>query len=184
MGAAAGPVARIVVLGAPGGVAPTVLARGLAAFAPGLIGYSLVALLSRALYAQGNARTPATALVVGWAVAIVADVALALAMPASWTVAAIGIGTSIGVTVSGVWLLVAVRRSAGPSALSGTRAGAAAAGFAGGLVAGACGTLAGPRRTDAPVSSVIWWSSPRVAAVVLVLHTAIVAAIDGPPCVC
>jgi murein biosynthesis integral membrane protein MurJ len=178
MGAAAGPVARIVILGAPGGVPPTVLARGLAAFAPGLIGYSLVALLSRALYAQGNARTPATALVFGWGVAIVADVALAVAMPASWTVAAIGLGTSIGVSVSGIWLLVAVRRSAGPAALNGFGL-ATAAGFAGGLVAGACGTLvARAAPTTGVVGDVVVVAA--VAAVVLILHTAIVSAIDLP----
>jgi murein biosynthesis integral membrane protein MurJ len=178
MGAAAGPVARVVILGAPGGVPPTVLARGLATFAAGLIGYSLVALLSRALYAQGNARTPAVALVVGWIVAIVADVAFAVALPASWTVAAIGLGTTIGVSVSGVWLLIAVRRSAGAEALSGLGQ-AAAAGFAGGLVGGVCGTLLA---RAAPATGVFGdlVIVAVVAAVVLAVHTAIVATIDRP----
>jgi putative peptidoglycan lipid II flippase len=178
MGAAAGPAARLVVLGAPGGVAPTVLARGLATFAPGLIGYSLVALLSRALYAQGNARTPATAVVVGWAVAIAADVALALAMPPSWTVAAIGIGTSIGVTVSGAWLLVALRRSAGADALSGLSQAASAA-IAGGLAGALCGTLlaraVSVRSVVGDLAIVV-----AVAIVAVIVHTAVVAAIDRP----
>jgi putative peptidoglycan lipid II flippase len=176
MGAAAGPVSRLVVLGAPGGVAPTVLARGLVTFAPGLIGYSLVALLSRALYAQGNARTPATAVVAGWAVAIIADVILAAAMPPSWTVAAVGIGTSIGVTVSGLWLLVALRRSAGAAALSGLGRASSAA-VVGGLVAVGCATLlarAAPH-TGAVGDLLILVA---VAAIVLVVHTAIVASLD------
>jgi murein biosynthesis integral membrane protein MurJ len=178
MGAAAGPVARVVVLGAPGGVPPTYLARGLATFAPGLIGYSLVALLSRALYAQGNARTPATAVVAGWAVAIVADVGLALTLPASWIVAAIGIGTSIGVSVSGAWLLVALRRSAGPAALTGLMHAAGAA-FAGGLAGAACGTLLARTAPDTGVVGDLAIIA-GVAVVAVVVHAVVVAAIDRP----
>ncbi|HEX3706254.1 MAG TPA: lipid II flippase MurJ [Mycobacteriales bacterium] len=140
MVATAGPVARVVVLGAPGHVDPTVLVRGLVAFGLGLPGYALVALMTRSLYAQGNARTPATAAVAGWAVAIVADIVLAELLPRAWTVAAVGIGTSIGVTVTGVWLLVAAARSAGMHVLDGlarTAIGAAA----GGVVAGFGGWL-------------------------------------------
>jgi putative peptidoglycan lipid II flippase len=178
MGAAAGPVARVVVLGAPGGVAPTVLARGLATFAPGLLGYALVALLSRALYAQGNARTPAAAVVAGWAVAIAADIGLAAAMPPSWTVAAIGIGTSIGVTVSGVWLLVALRRSAGAESLTGLGQSAGAA-ILGGLTGAGCGTLLA---RAAPVTGLVGDLAVLVAvsAVALFVHTAVVAALDRP----
>jgi putative peptidoglycan lipid II flippase len=176
MGAAAGPMARVVVLGAPGGVAPTVLARGLATFAPGLVGYAFVALLSRALYAQNNARTPATAVVAGWMVAIGADIALVAALPASWTVAAFGIGTTIGVSVSGAWLLVAVHRSAGPGALSGLPHSAAAA-LAGGLGGAGAGTLLA---RAAPVTGVAGDLAimAAVAAVALIVHAAVVALID------
>jgi putative peptidoglycan lipid II flippase len=121
MVATASPLARVVVLGAPGHVDPAVLSRGLICFAPGLLGYALVALLSRALYAQGDARTPASAAVVGWLVAIGVDIVLAFTLGRGWTVAAIGIGTSAGVSVSGLWLVVAVVRSAGASALAGLR---------------------------------------------------------------
>jgi putative peptidoglycan lipid II flippase len=178
MGAAAGPVARVVVLGAPGGVPPTDLARGLATFAPGLLGYSLVALLSRALYAQGDARTPAAAVAAGWAIAIVADIALVAAMPASWTVAAIGIGTSIGVSVSGGWLLAALRRTAGGSALAGVRRAFGAA-VAGGLAGAGGGTLVA---RVAPTTGVFGdlVIIAGVAATALVVHAAVVAAIDRP----
>jgi putative peptidoglycan lipid II flippase len=178
MGAAAGPVARIVVLGAPGNVPPTVLARGLAMFAPGLIGYAFVALLSRALYAQNNARTPAAAVVVGWLVAIGVDIALVAALPADWSVAAFGIGTSIGVTVSGVWLLVALRRSAGADALSGVPHAAVAA-LVGGLAGASCGALlarAAPATGVAGDLVIIL----AVAAVALGVHTAVVALTDRP----
>ncbi|HWB67557.1 MAG TPA: lipid II flippase MurJ [Mycobacteriales bacterium] len=119
--ATAEPLARVVVLGAPGHASPALLSRGLVAFAPGLPGYALFALLSRALYAQGNARTPATASIGGWIVAIVADVVSCVVMPRAWIVAAIGIGTSLGVTVTGVWLVISVVRSSGAASLAGAR---------------------------------------------------------------
>jgi putative peptidoglycan lipid II flippase len=178
MGAAAGPLARVVVLGAPGGVAPTVLARGLATFAPGLVGYGLIALLQRSLYAQNNARTPASAVLGGWAVAIVADVVLVAVLPASWTVAAFGIGTSIGVSVSGAWLLVSLARSAGRESLTGFRHAAVAA-FVGGVIAAAAGTLVA---RVVPTAGVLGELAIAVAvgAIALVVHTAVVAVLDRP----
>jgi putative peptidoglycan lipid II flippase len=178
MGAAAGPVARLVVLGAPGGAAPTVLARGLVAFAPGLLGYAFVALLSRALYAQGNARTPATAIAVGWLVAIGADIALVAAMPASWTVAAFGIGTTVGVSVSGAWLLGSLHRSAGPGALTGLPQASVAA-LAGGVVGAACGAVLA--RAVYPTGGLGDLALALAVATVAVLaHAAVVALIDRP----
>jgi putative peptidoglycan lipid II flippase len=178
MVATAAPLARVVVLGAPGHVAPDVLTRGLVTFAPGLLGYALVALLSRAMYAQGNARTPALAAVVGWLVAIVADVALAAVLPSAWIVAAIGIGTSIGVTVSGMWLLVAVWRSAGAEALVGLRRAAAAA-ITAGLLAGVAGySVAGLARGRGVGSNLL--VAAGVAAGAVLLHFALAYAIDRP----
>lgn len=176
MGAAAGPLARVVVLGAPGGVAPTVLARGLATFAPGLVGYGVVALLQRSLYAQNDARTPATAVLGGWVVAIVADIVLVAALPATWAVAAFGIGTSIGVTVSAAWLLIALVRSAGRDALRGLRHAAIAA-FTGGALAAAAGALVA---RAAPTTGVLGELAIAVAVGVIALgvHAAAVAVLD------
>jgi putative peptidoglycan lipid II flippase len=136
--ATASPVARVVILGAPGHVDPNVLVRALITFAFGLPGYALVALMTRSMYAQGNARTPATAAVGGWLVAVVTDVVLADLLPRTWTVAAVGIGNSLGVTVTGIWLLVAVARSAGSEVTEGLRRTTTAL-----LVAGAVSALAG-----------------------------------------
>jgi putative peptidoglycan lipid II flippase len=116
--ATAHPAARILVLGAPGDVDPVVLARALVAFAPGLLGYGAVAHLSRAHYARGDARTPAVATATGWALAVVADVVLVAALPADWTPAALGIGTSLGMTVAGLALAVTQRRGAGAASLA------------------------------------------------------------------
>jgi putative peptidoglycan lipid II flippase len=176
MAATAAPVARVVVLGAPGHVDPDVLVRGLIAFAIGLPGYALVALFTRSLYAQGNARTPATAAVGGWVVAVVIDIVLADFLPRTWTVAAIGIGTSVGVTVTGSWLLLAVARSAGYPVLDGLlRAAAAGVVAAGG--AGAVGwLLAHPLTAHGVAKNVA--SSVIVGVVTVVIYAGAAAAID------
>jgi putative peptidoglycan lipid II flippase len=176
--ATAGPLAKVVVLGAPGHVSPEILSRGLVCFAPGLIGYGFVALLSRALYAQGNSRTPATAALGGWGVAIAVSIWLCLTMPRAWTVAAIGIGTSVGVTVSGIWLLWALARSAGRDALGGLTRAASAGLLAGGLAAAAGWGLAlampgGGVLINLAVAVV-------VGAVALVIHVAVAAGVDRP----
>ena len=119
MVATAIPAARVLVLGAPGGVAPHVLARALVAFAPGLLGYGLVAHLSRAHYARGDARTPAVATAVGWALVVAADVILVTTLPRDWTAAALGLGSSFGLTVAGAWLLVSLHRRVGSASLAG-----------------------------------------------------------------
>jgi putative peptidoglycan lipid II flippase len=89
------------------------------AFAPGLLGYALVAHLTRALYARHNGRSATVAAVVGWLLVVVADLVLVPLVSSAHVVTALGVGNSIGMTVAGAALLVAVRRSAGPAALAG-----------------------------------------------------------------
>lgn len=118
------PVARLLVDGVPGDDRTTSLAGAVAAFAPGLVGYGLVALLTRALYARGDGRTPAVAAVTGWLVVAAADLALVAALPDADRVVLLGIGNTVGVSVAGALLLLGVRRSvagagAGRSALVG-----------------------------------------------------------------
>ena len=103
------PIARVVVLGAPGSVPPEELARALIAFAPGLVGFGLVAELSRVHYARGDARTPATSTAVGWALTLAVDVVLVALAPRSWTAAALGAGTSVGMTVAALVMLARLR---------------------------------------------------------------------------
>jgi putative peptidoglycan lipid II flippase len=126
--------------------APTVAALRdtIIAFAPGLLGYALVALLSRALYARGLWRAPTVCVAGGWTLAVVADVLLARALPVEDRALALALGHTIGVTVAGLSLLVVVARVAGPGALHGVpRAGAAAiAGSAVGAAAGLLGAQA------------------------------------------
>ncbi|WP_433608330.1 murein biosynthesis integral membrane protein MurJ [Dactylosporangium sp. CA-139114] len=96
------------------------LADGIAWFAPGLLGYGLFALLSRALYAGGNAYPAAVATAVGWAATAAAALSLASALPIERRIAAVAAANSIGMLVLGAALLVAVGRRAGRAALAGT----------------------------------------------------------------
>jgi putative peptidoglycan lipid II flippase len=114
------------------------LAYTFAAFAPGLIGYALATHLSRVLFADARTRVAAAGLVAGWLLVIVADVVAVALVPDWWVVPVLGLGNTIGLTVSGLTLLGAVRRARGRTALQGT-ARAALAGLAGAVAGGAAG---------------------------------------------
>ena len=126
------PVARLLVDGAPGADRTASLARAVVAFAPGLVGYGLLALLSRARYALGDSRGPAVAAVVGWLGVAAADLALVAALPDADRVVLLGVGNTLGVTVAGALLLLRVRHDvAGSGAGRTALAGAVGAGLAG-----------------------------------------------------
>ncbi|MCW2676360.1 MAG: virulence factor family protein [Modestobacter sp.] len=135
-----GPLARVFLASAAerdqaGALAPTI-----AAFAPGLVGYGLVALLSRALYARGLWRAPTVCVAGGWLVAVAADVVLARLVPAQDRAAALAAGHSVGVTVAGLALLVVVRHTAGAGSLTGLARGGLPALLAA-VLGGAAGLL-------------------------------------------
>ena len=129
---AAVPASRLFVSG-PGQARQ--LAFAFAAFAPGLIGYGLAAHLSRVLFACRRTWIAAAALVGGWLLVIVTDVTVVPAVPPRWVVPVLAVGNTVGLTIAGLALLVAVRAVRGPDALRGASR-AAAAGLAG-AVAGA-----------------------------------------------
>jgi putative peptidoglycan lipid II flippase len=117
--AVSGPLARVFFAADTDGGSAAALQPTIAAFAPGLLGYGLVALLSRALYARGLWRAPTACVAGGWLVAVVADVVLARSLPPGDRALALGAGHTIGVTVAGLALLVVVGRVAGTGALAG-----------------------------------------------------------------
>jgi len=132
--AVAAPAARFVL--DPPGSRP--LAAAIAGFAPGLLGYGLFALLSRALYARGATRPAAVATFAGWTVATLAMLALAAGMADADRALALALGNSVGMLVLGALLVGIVLRQAGRAALTGLgRAGAV------GALAGSLGGLAG-----------------------------------------
>jgi putative peptidoglycan lipid II flippase len=117
--AVSGPMARVFLASAADADAALALQPTIVAFAPGLVGYGLVALLSRALYARGLWRAPTVCVAGGWLVAVVADVVLSRVLPDADRAVALGAGHSTGVTVAGLALLVVVAREAGADALAG-----------------------------------------------------------------
>ncbi len=178
LAAAAVPGARVFILGARGDADPAQLARAVVTFAPGLLGYGLVAHLSRALYARGDARSPAVSTAIGWATVIVADIALVAALPRDWAVAALGLGNSIGMTVAGALLVAALVRGAGSAAVDGV-ARAAGAGLLAGGAAAAVGTLlarslgsAGPLTSVGVCAAVAAVAAPTFLAVAYLLDRA------------
>jgi putative peptidoglycan lipid II flippase len=114
------------------------LALALAAFAPGVIGYGLIACLSRVLLADGKHQAAAAAMAGGWLIVIMVDVVAVRLVTARWVVPALGLGNSVGLVVSGAALLAAVRRARSSAALHGTMR-AAAAGLAGAVAGAAAG---------------------------------------------
>ncbi|SDZ14765.1 putative peptidoglycan lipid II flippase [Geodermatophilus africanus] len=143
--AVAGPMAGVFLAGEPAAVVGA-LRDTVVAFAPGLPGYGVVAVLSRALYARGLWRAPTACVLGGWLLAVAADVVLAGVLPAADRGVALAAGHSAGVTAAGLALLVVVARVVGPAGLAGVaRTGlpaavaAALAAAAGLAVAGALG---------------------------------------------
>ncbi len=136
--ALAGPAAYLT------GSAPA--SSGIAGFAPGLFGYALFALLSRALYARGATVAAAASTAIRWLVA--AATALALSgLGDDRQVLGLGLANAAGMSVIGLLLVLAVRRHAGAEALAGLgRASVAAVLAAAGAALAGWGTVAGTGR--------------------------------------
>ena len=142
---AAGTVLLVAVAEPAGIVMLSGKAVALPAFAPtltawslGLMGWSLVALLARTLYAAGRVRAAAGAQIAGQVTVIVADVVLSVLVRPLYRGFVLGLGNSVGVIIAAL-ILVALARRAG--ALRITRATGQAVGAA--LVAGGLGSVAG-----------------------------------------
>ena len=158
MFAVAEPAARIFVqgTGVPGSqLAVDRLADTIVAFAPGLAGYGLVALLTRALYARGLWKGPTLAVVGGWLLTVAADIGLAATLPETARGVALAAGHSLGVIAAGIALVAVTVRSAGRASLIGLSRVSAAA-----LVAAAGAAAVGRLLADA-------WDGGQVLLAVL-----------------
>lgn len=98
-----------------GGAALSGFTAALTAFAPGLVGLSLVAHLGRALFAAGSSRWAARAAATGWLLAAALSVVLvrwfgAAAADPRATLLALGVASTIGMTVAGALLLAGAAR--------------------------------------------------------------------------
>ncbi|WP_393175821.1 murein biosynthesis integral membrane protein MurJ [Nonomuraea marmarensis] len=175
LAAASGPGA-VVFLGSRSEVPAPELAAAIALFAPGLVGYGLIAHLSRVLYAAGRGRQAATGTVAGWVVVMVAQTVFVLVLPGEWKIGGMALGMSVGMSVGGALLLGSVARARGSGAVAGLlRAGGAAA--AGGLL----GYLAGAGVVGWLGVRGIWpnvWATVLAALVALVVGAVVVALVD------
>ena len=92
--------------------------------AAGVVGYSLIFHVSRCLYAVDRGRLAVAATAAGWlTVSVGAAVLVRLWAPQGGdgpaTLRALGAGTTLGMTVAGVALLLALRRALGAGSLTG-----------------------------------------------------------------
>ena len=114
------------------------LAQAVIGLAPGLLGYGLFAVLSRALYAAGAPRAAAAATAAGWVGVAVAAFVLSAALPDDRRLLALGLATSVGMLLLGGLLVAAVTARSGRRALDGL-ARAAGVGLVAAVVAAAAG---------------------------------------------
>ncbi|MCZ3387784.1 MAG: virulence factor MviN [Actinomycetia bacterium] len=120
LAAAAEPLAAVIFEGAPGGGGVRELSALLMALSVGAVGYGVHGHLVRVMAARHRAPTAAWATAAGWGLGILAAGVLAMGADGAVEVArAIGVGFSGGLLVAAGLLLVALRRDAGASALTG-----------------------------------------------------------------
>ncbi len=117
--ATAGPAGRLLSVLTAGHPPPDRLTAAIVAFAPGLVGYSLLALITRALNAAGEARRAAAAAIIGWAATALAAGGLAAMATPDDRVVALALGNSIGMSVLAAVLIAAVARWRGGRAPAG-----------------------------------------------------------------
>ncbi|WP_328853396.1 virulence factor MviN [Micromonospora globbae] len=125
-----------------------ITAAAIMGFAPGLLGYGLFAVLTRALYARGATRLATLATAVGWLSVPVLAILLGHLLPVADRVLAVALANSVGMLLLGGLLIAAVRRAAGSAALAGASR-ATAAGVLGAL-GGALAGVAVSRWLDTP----------------------------------
>jgi putative peptidoglycan lipid II flippase len=162
----------------PGGAeALASMPTGLVSFAPGLIGFGLVALLTRALYVRGRPAHAGRWVAAGWLVAGLGPlVVLAGGADSRATLVALGVGSSLGMTLAAGGLLVSVRSAWGPTAVEGLRRSLAVAVLAAVLAGGAGLGLAQRLPTSSLPTSVL--VGALTAALAAGLYTAGVLALD------
>lgn len=146
----------------------------LGSYAPGLVGFALAALLSRALYARGSALTAGAAVSAGWLVAAAVPLAVLAGRPGdpATTLTVLGASSSAGMSLTAVVLLVAVARVWGAGVLHHLGRTAVAVVLGGGAVVAA-------RELAQPVLPDPGWLGALLlaAAVSVVLLLAVTAAV-------
>jgi putative peptidoglycan lipid II flippase len=157
LAALAWPIVRVAAFGEAreGGLAP--LAHAIAAFAPGLVGYGLAFLFTRACYAVGDARTPMVASAVGTMAGIAAMIVASALAPTAERAAA------LAAAYGGAYLISAVLMGRAVVGRLGRRRGALLTLLARVVAAGGAATAA--------MAVVVTWLDPssRTASVATIV---------------
>ncbi len=153
------------------------LGDGLAAYAVGLVGFGVVALLTRAVYVRGRPRTAGLAVAGGWLVAAVVPlVVLRDGAGATSTLRTLGWSSSAGMTLSALVLGLVVHRAWGGQALAGvTRACGAA--VTGAVSGGLAGHLLAARVAGRGLWGAVGTGS-LAAAIAVLVYVGVVLALD------
>lgn len=106
--------------GATSTAALAALPGTLTAYAPGLVGFGLTALLTRALYVRGRPTDAGLAAAIGWSLAGLLPLAiLGGGQGPDVTLRWLGLSSTLGMTVSAIALVLLVRRTWGPAVTQG-----------------------------------------------------------------
>ena len=165
----AGPIGHLLSAFTATHPSPATLTDGIVAFAPGLLGFAVLALFNRALYAAGETSRATAAIVLGWAITALAAFVVTARVPEAERVVALGAAHSIGMTVLGGALLAVVAWRRGPAAL---------AGFGRVLLVSLGGVLVGAT-AGWLVSMTVMGNTPRVAGALFAGMLAGVAVAGG-----
>ncbi|HEV7171565.1 lipid II flippase MurJ [Pedococcus sp.] len=104
-----------------GGPALAALPGALSAYAPGVVGFGVTALLTRALYVRGRPIHAALAVAAGWLLAALAPLAFVPSHAGAGTVLGIlGVASTLGMTLTALLLVTLVRGAWGEQALQGS----------------------------------------------------------------
>jgi putative peptidoglycan lipid II flippase len=148
------------------------LALGFVCFAPGLIGFGVIANLARAMLAVGQLKIAAAAVGGSILLAMGVQILLAEMLPARLVVAGLALGNTVGMTVAAIGFVIVTRRVLGNASIQGlgraTWAGLAAAGGAG--VVGAAVSLVIPMH-----HKLTELAAGAVAAIVVVIVFGVIA---------
>ena len=152
--------------------------QALAVLAPGLIGYALIYQVTRVLFAADRSRPAAHATAAGWLTVAVACAACVRLMAPSGgdgraTLVALGVGTTIGMTVAGASLLIVLARIMGGRVLRSTLT-SLGAGLPVALVLGLAVREATTRVTYLPLAVItaVIGAAAAAALVLVVIHLA------------
>lgn len=154
------------------------MGQALAVLAPGLIGYALIYQVTRVLFAADRSRPAAHATAAGWLTVAVACAACVCLMAPSGgdgraTLVALGMGTTIGMTVAGASLLIVLARIMGGRVLRSTLT-SLGAGLPVALVLGLAVREATTRVTSLPLAVItaVIGAAAAAALVLVVIHLA------------